>query len=67
MWFKEKWFKEKLQKFTMVDWAVFKGSLVLLGMIIGSYLAGFVQVNLLYFIVAFVVLYAIVLYRVFGK
>lgn len=57
-----KWVKSKLKKFTLVDFAILKTDVVLVGIIIGAYISNFVKINLRYFIITSVVLY-ILLWR----
>ena len=59
------WLQEKVRNFTLWDITIFKLALVIFGIIIGAYIANYVQENLMYFIVAFVILYGYLLYRMF--
>ena len=56
---------EKAGRFTLWDWAVLKAVLILLGIIIGAYVSKFVRKHIWYFAAAFIVLYGIIIYRLF--
>lgn len=60
-------FENKIRKFTMWDFAIFKIALVVFGMVLGAYFAEFVKNYLTYFIVIFVLSYIYILYNVFKK
>jgi len=59
------WAEEKIHRLNIWDFAMVKVALVVFGMIIGAYLAGFVKEYVWYFGAVFVLLYVIILYRVF--
>ena len=63
----KKCFEEKIHKLTLWDMALIKTTLIVFGIIIGAYISTFVKQYLWYFVGAFVVLYAILLYRFFRK
>ncbi len=63
----KKWFEEKIHKLTLWDMALVKITLIIFGIIIGAYISAFVKQYLWYFVGAFVVLYAIILYKFFRK
>ena len=63
----KKWSEEKIHKLTIWDIAIVKIALIIFGILIGAYISIFVKQYLWYFVGAFVVLYAILLYRLFEK
>ena len=62
-----KYSEKKIRNLTVWDFGLVKILLALFGIIIGAYISAFVKQNVWYFGGAFVVLYPIVLYRVFKK
>ena len=63
----KKYFEEKIHKLTLWDMYLIKIVLIIFGIIIGAYISTFVKQYLWYFVGAFVMLYAILLYRFFKK
>ena len=61
------WSEEKIHKLTIWDLFLAKTALIIFGIIIGAHISIFVKQYLLCFIGAFVVLYAILIYKVFKK
>jgi len=61
------WTEKKIHGMTLWDFAIFKIALALFGVIIGAYISLFVKQYLWYFIAVFVILYAILIFRIFGK
>lgn len=62
-----KWAEEKINKMNIWEFALLKLCLVLLGIIIGSFIATFVQKYLLYLIALFAAGYIILLWRIFMR
>jgi len=60
------WAESKIQNFTIWDMGVFKTALVIFGIVIGAYISSFVQQYVWYFVGVFLILYAYLLYRMFG-
>jgi len=57
-----------LKRITIWDWALLaKPALLLLGMIVGAYISGFVKSWIYVFVTAVVILDAILFYRIFKK
>jgi len=63
----KKFYKKKIQKMTMCDFATLKFALVIFGMIIGAYVAAFVKEYVWAFIGVFIILYIILAYRILSK
>ncbi len=61
------WAEGKAKRLKFWDFAVLKTALIILGMIIGAYFAVFVKQYVTWFVVAWVVLYTYLLFRMFGK
>ncbi|RLI99884.1 MAG: hypothetical protein DRP06_02835 [Candidatus Aenigmatarchaeota archaeon] len=61
------WSEKKIRNLSIWEFALVKITLVLVGIMIGAYLSTFVQQYALYFVTVIAVLYAVLLYRVFGK
>ena len=62
-----KWMEKKIHRLSIWDFGMVKLALILLGMIVGAYISGFVQQYILYLAMVVVVLYAILFYKVFKK
>lgn len=62
-----KWAEKKIRKLSIWDFSLVKTALIIFGIIVGAYISTFVKQHVWYFIAVFVLLYAIVLYRVFKK
>ncbi len=62
-----KWTGKKIKKLSVWDFALMKTALILFGIIIGAYIAGFTRQNIWWFIGVFVVSYAILFYKIFKK
>lgn len=63
----QKWYDSKAKKLTMWDIAMLKTAVLVLGIGIGAYIPEMVKQNIWYFAAVFVVLYAVLLYKVFSK
>ncbi|MCP3685896.1 MAG: hypothetical protein GY861_24885 [bacterium] len=57
----------KIKKMSVLDFSILKIALVIIGMIIGAYVSTFVKQYVYYFAGVFVVLYAILIYKVLIK
>lgn len=62
-----KWAKKKIKKLDLVDYSILKTALIVLGIIIGAYIAGIVKQYVWYFVGVFVMLYTTLLIRMFKK
>jgi hypothetical protein len=60
-----KWAKKVVKKMTIWDMSLLKTCMVVIGIIIGAYISGFVKANIWWFVVVAVVTYVILLKRVF--
>ncbi|RLG14367.1 MAG: hypothetical protein DRN66_02270 [Candidatus Nanohalarchaeota archaeon] len=61
------WSEKKIRKLTIWDFALIKIVLVLFGIVIGAYFSTFVRAHVWHFCSVFIVLYAVLIYRVFKK
>lgn len=61
------WAERKIRGLHIWEFALVKLVLVLFGIIVGAYLALFVKQYLWWFVTVFVMLYLVVMWRVFGK
>jgi putative Mn2+ efflux pump MntP len=62
-----RWSEETIRKLSLWDFAVVKMVLILFGMLIGAYISDFVKQYVWYFAGVFVVLYGILIYKIFMK
>jgi uncharacterized membrane protein YfcA len=58
---------EKARRMTAWDYAVFKGVLITLGIMIGAYLSAFVRQHIWYFAALFGALFGVLVYRLFAR
>lgn len=60
-----KWAKKVVKKMTIWDMSLLKTCMVVIGIIIGAYISGFVKANIWWFAGVAIVTYVILLKRVF--
>jgi hypothetical protein len=60
-------FEKKIKNFTFWDFALLKLVLIILGIIVGAYIALFVKQYIWYFVAVFVIGYVVLLFRTFRK
>jgi len=61
------WAEKKMKRFSVYDFAVFKTTIVLFGIIIGAYIASFVKQYIWYFVLFAAIGYAYLVYLMFRK
>lgn len=61
------WSENKIRNLSIWEFALVKITLVLIGIVIGAYISTFVQQYAVYFVTVIAVLYAVLIYRMFGK
>ncbi len=61
------WSENKIRNLSIWEFALVKITLILVGIVIGAYISTFVQQYVLYFVTVIAVLYAVLIYRMFGK
>ncbi len=61
------YWEKKIRQLSIWDFGVMKIALILFGMVLGAYVAGFVHQYVWWFVVVFVVLYIWLVYRVLGR
>ena len=62
-----RWVEKKIKRLSIWDFAVLKIALVVFGIIIGAYIAGFVKSNVTLFAAIFLLLYAYLLMKILKK